>query len=83
EKIMLDKVSQTHEIILTLEENCIAGGSGSAVNEYFVAKDLSNKIIVRNFGLQDKFLNHGTKDLLLAQSKICVENISKELDKLI
>lgn len=83
DEIMLDKVSQTHEIILTLEENCIAGGAGSAVNEYFVAKDLSNKIIVRNFGLQDKFLNHGTKDLLLAQSKLCVENISQELDKLI
>ncbi|MDE4969855.1 transketolase C-terminal domain-containing protein, partial [Francisella tularensis] len=52
-KIMLDKVSQTQEIILTLEENCISGGAGSAVNEYILAKDLRNKIIDRNFGLQD------------------------------
>ncbi|MFV9924874.1 MAG: 1-deoxy-D-xylulose-5-phosphate synthase [Francisella endosymbiont of Hyalomma scupense] len=83
DETMLNKVSQTHEIILTLEENCIAGGAGSAVNEYFVAKDLSKKITVRNFGLQDKFLNHGTKDLLLAQSNLCVEKISQELDKLL
>lgn len=83
DEAMLNKVSQTHEIILTLEENCIAGGAGSAVNEYFVAKDLSKKITVRNFGLQDKFLNHGTKNLLLAQSNLCVEKISQELDKLL
>ncbi|MDE4970189.1 1-deoxy-D-xylulose-5-phosphate synthase, partial [Francisella tularensis subsp. holarctica] len=76
----LDNVSQTHEIILTLEENCIAGGAGSAVNEYFVAKVLSNKIIVRNFGLQDKFIYHGRKELVLAHSKLCVVNICKELD---
>ena len=83
DEAMLNKVSQTHEIILTLEENCIAGGAGSAVNEYFVVKDLSKKITVRNFGLQDKFLNHGTKGLLLAQNNLCVEKISQELDKLL
>lgn len=83
DEAMLDKVSQSHDILLTLEENSIAGGAGSAVNEYLVAKDLSKKITVRNFGLQDKFLNHGTKDLLLAQSNLCVEKISQEIDKLI
>lgn len=80
---MLKQIAKSHDIILTLEENSVAGGAGSAINEYLVANDLAKNLIIRNFGLQDRFLNHGSKDLLLDQSYLSFDKISKELDTLI
>jgi 1-deoxy-D-xylulose-5-phosphate synthase len=67
---------------VTIEESSVAGGAGSAVNEHILANDLQKDITIRNFGLQDIFLNHGTKDLLLDDSSLSVDKISKELDKI-
>ncbi|MBK2028526.1 1-deoxy-D-xylulose-5-phosphate synthase [Francisella noatunensis] len=80
---MINQICQNHEIIFTLEENSIAGGAGSAVNEYILANDLSKNIIIRNFGLKDEFLTHGTKDLLLDYSNLSFNKISKVLEKLL
>jgi 1-deoxy-D-xylulose-5-phosphate synthase len=79
----IENVCKNHSVVITLEENSIAGGAGSAVNEYIIANDLQKNIILRNFGLQDKFLNHGTKDLLLEDSNLSVDKISKELDRIL
>ncbi|MGQ4002613.1 1-deoxy-D-xylulose-5-phosphate synthase [Francisellaceae bacterium CB299] len=76
-------VCKNHTVVITLEENSVSGGAGSAVNEYILANDLHKNITLRNFGLQDKFLNHGTKDLLLDDSSLSVEKISKELDRVL
>ncbi|MED7819594.1 MULTISPECIES: 1-deoxy-D-xylulose-5-phosphate synthase [unclassified Francisella] len=80
---MVDTICKSHKIIITLEENSIAGGAGSAVNEYLLNKDLNKDLTIRNFGLKDEFLNHGTKDLLLDQSGLSVEKISNEIDRLL
>lgn len=79
---VINEICKAHDIVLTLEENSISGGAGSAVNEYLLAKDLTSTVTVRNFGLQDEFLTHGTKDLLLDYSNISVDKISQEIDKL-
>lgn len=76
-------VCSNHSIIITLEENSVSGGAGSAVNEYILANDLQKEIIFRNFGLQDQFLSHGSKDLLLDGSNLSVDKISKELDTIL
>ncbi|WP_150468211.1 1-deoxy-D-xylulose-5-phosphate synthase [Francisella sp. SYW-9] len=79
----IDDVCKSHKIILTLEESSIAGGAGSAVNEYLVANSLNKDLTIRNFGLQDQFLNHGTKDLLLDQSNLSFKKISTEIDNIL
>ncbi len=80
---MIDNLCKNHTIVITLEENSVSGGAGSAINEYILANDLQKNITFRNFGLQDKFLNHGTKNLLLDDSSLSVEKISKELDRVL
>ena len=82
EKAVKD-VCENHTVVITIEENSVAGGAGSAVNEYILANDLQKKITLRNFGLQDTFLNHGTKELLLDNSSLSVDKISKELDEIL
>lgn len=80
---MINQICQNHNIVFTLEENSIAGGAGSAVNEYILANDLSKNIIIRNFGLKDEFLTHGTKDLLLDYSNLSFNKISEVLENLL
>ncbi|HAT73584.1 MAG: 1-deoxy-D-xylulose-5-phosphate synthase [Candidatus Moranbacteria bacterium GW2011_GWF2_36_839] len=62
---MLKNLSQTHKYFVTIEDNVIAGGAGSAVNEFLAKENL--KVSIRNIGLPDKFLEHGTREELLKE----------------
>ncbi len=56
---VLDNISKTHDHIITIEDNVISGGAGSAVNEYINEKGY--QINVTNFGIPDKFISHGSQ----------------------
>ncbi|WP_392551836.1 1-deoxy-D-xylulose-5-phosphate synthase [Orbus wheelerorum] len=53
------QAAQTHSTLVTLEENVIQGGAGSAVNEFILAKKL--KCDMLNLGLPDKFIPQGSQ----------------------
>lgn len=73
----ITELANSKEILITLEENVITGGAGSAVNEYLVANNLMTKIKVRNIGLPDYHLNHGDRTAILAEVGISSEGIIK------
>ncbi len=50
---------------MTLEENVVAGGAGSAVNEALMAA--GDRVPVLNLGLPDAFVEHGKPAELLAE----------------
>ena len=52
-----------HERIVTVEENAVAGGAGSAVNELLAADH--SAVPVLNLGLADTFLQHGSREEVL------------------
>ena len=54
-----------HQLIVTLEENTVMGGAGSAVNEFLNAA--SYRIPELNLGLPDRFLHHGKVPAMLAE----------------
>ncbi|MWP60896.1 1-deoxy-D-xylulose-5-phosphate synthase [Gilliamella sp. Pas-s25] len=58
EKVLLH-ISQTHNILVTIEENSIKGGAGSGVGEYLLSKKI--KCDVLNIGLPDKFISQGAQ----------------------
>jgi len=61
---MIGDLATSHQLIVTIEENTLAGGAGSAVNEFLLQ---SNYLIpVLNLGLPDKFLEHGKVPDMLA-----------------
>lgn len=82
ENILVD-IAKTHNVIFTLEENAIKGGAGSAVNEFLINNNLHRNIYIRNFGLEDKFLTHGTKKILLEDSNISSEIFMNEIEKVL
>lgn len=58
DEAMIEQLAETHSTLITLEENAVAGGAGSAVNECLLAKGLHAHIL--NLGLPDHFIEHGT-----------------------
>jgi 1-deoxy-D-xylulose-5-phosphate synthase len=59
EKVLL-QISQTHNILVTIEENSIKGGAGSGVGEYLLSKKIKCDIL--NIGLPDKFISQGSQN---------------------
>lgn len=66
-----------HELLVTLEENVIAGGAGSAVNELLHAEGVQVEVL--NLGLPDAFVEHGTPAQLLADCQLDSEGIERAI----
>jgi len=57
------KLAREHELLVTVEENTIIGGAGSAVAECLVRHGVNTPIY--HMGLPDKFLEQGDPVLML------------------
>ena len=60
------EVSKNHRFIFTIEENAVAGGAGSAVNEVLAQNNVL--VHVANYGLPDRLLQHGSRDDMLSDA---------------
>tara|TARA_B100001287_G_scaffold179891_1_gene151681 strand:- start:825 stop:1379 length:555 start_codon:yes stop_codon:yes gene_type:complete len=79
---LIEKYAKTYKHIITIEENVISGGAGSAVNEYLTKIGYSDKL--RIFGIPDDFPIVGSQEdqrdaVGLSKNKI-LEKLSLELD---
>ncbi len=79
DEAMLDDLAQSHTHFMTLEENVVAGGAGSAVSEYFAQKQWSNPIL--HFGLPDFFAEHGDRTAMLATLKLDAKSIVERINR--
>ena len=66
-----------HELLVTLEENVVAGGAGSAVNELLATEGV--QIEVLNLGLPDAFVEHGTPAELIRDCGLNAEGIERAI----
>jgi 1-deoxy-D-xylulose-5-phosphate synthase len=57
-------MAKTHDVLVTVEENVLAGGAGSAVNEFLQAQQILMPVL--NLGLPDEFVEQGTREQLLS-----------------
>lgn len=62
---LINQLSTTHSHIITVEDNAIMGGAGSAVNELLVSLGFNGYI--HNLGLPDQFIKHGTQQEIYAE----------------
>ena len=53
---LLDQLASSHDVLITVEENALAGGAGSAVAEYFSERGLNCE--VRHIAIDDRFIDH-------------------------
>ncbi len=64
DEVLLLELAATHDLLITLEENSVAGGAGSAVAEFFAASGID--VAIRHFGIPDHFVEHGGQDEIRA-----------------
>ena len=64
DEAMVRELAQTHRLLVTLEDNAVMGGAGSAVNECLHAAGLN--VAVLNLGLPDNYIDHAQREEQLA-----------------
>jgi len=62
---LVSELADTHELIVTVEENTVQGGAGSAVNEALLAEGRAIRIL--NLGIPDRFIAHADQQQQLAE----------------
>jgi len=58
------ELAGTHELVVTVEENAVMGGAGSAVAEALAARSIGTPLL--QLGLPDRYVDHGDQAQLLA-----------------
>jgi len=76
----ISELSKTHNYFITLEDNVVAGGAGSAVNEYIIEKGLDINII--NLGIPNKIISHGSQDELYAEIGLDKKSLEIKINEL-
>lgn len=74
---IIQQIAQSHELIVTLEENAIAGGAGSAVSEYLDAEAIS--INTLHLGFPDEYVEQGTQQEMLSHWGLDAEGIKQSI----
>ncbi|HBO14650.1 MAG TPA: 1-deoxy-D-xylulose-5-phosphate synthase [Halieaceae bacterium] len=59
DEALLRELSSGHKVFLTVEENAIAGGAGSAVSEFLDSEGIV--AAVHRAGIRDQFVEHGSQ----------------------
>ncbi len=75
------QLAAKHELLVTLEENAVFGGAGSAVNE--VLARLDSPIRIRNLGLPDRYLEQASRLQQLQQCGLDSEGIVQAVTQLL
>ncbi|RLB03933.1 MAG: 1-deoxy-D-xylulose-5-phosphate synthase [Deltaproteobacteria bacterium] len=76
---LIESLVSRHEVLITVEENVVAGGFGSAVLEFLHERDLSPPIKVRRVGIPSLFVEHGPQDVLRKRYRLDPEGIAQEV----
>ncbi len=77
EKLILELV-ENHDALVTIEDNSVAGGAGSGVNEFLLAHQA--QIPVLNLGLPDLFIEHGSREDCLASGELDAAGVAKNIE---
>ena len=77
DEALIQDVGMRHNLIITIEEQVVAGGGGSAVNEVLAKYGILTRTI--NLGLPDEHLEHGIPKDVLAEMWVG-RKISRKFD---
>lgn len=79
---LISSLAKNTEYILTVEENSVLGGFGSAVMEALVESGINDSRI-KMLGIPDRFIRHGPQDILRKELSLDADGIVKEAMKLL
>jgi 1-deoxy-D-xylulose-5-phosphate synthase len=77
DKELMRRVAESHECLVTVEENVVMGGAGSAVVE--ALEQMRIEINVLQLGLPDRFVQHGDPVSLIAECGLDAVGIARSI----
>jgi len=73
------KMAESHDLIITVEENVVAGGAGSGVNEFLNLRGVRTPVF--NIGLPDEYIEHGDRNEVLAMAGLDAAGIERQVQE--
>jgi 1-deoxy-D-xylulose-5-phosphate synthase len=74
------RLAATHSCVVTIEENVVAGGAGSAVSEFLAARGID--ATVHHIGIPDRFIEHGSREDCLVMAGIDAAGLERTIARL-
>ena len=78
DEAMLLEMAASHDVLVTLEDNAVMGGAGSAVNEFLLHQQCQNRVL--NLGLPDQFMEHASREELLDDAGLSTSGILRAIE---
>ena len=79
DEALILELAESHDLLVTLEENVVAGGAGSAVSEFLNRQGLVQPVL--QLGLPDTFIEHGKHGELLADCGLDAGGIQRSIEQ--
>jgi 1-deoxy-D-xylulose-5-phosphate synthase len=76
---LIEQLAADHKLLVTLEENAIAGGAGAGVSEYLNNQGITIPIL--HLGLPDEFIDHGKHSDLLRACELDSNSIQHAIEQ--
>ena len=73
DEALIAQLAETYDYLVTVEENVIAGGAGSAVNEFLINQGQLPPML--NLGLPDHFVAQGSREECLSACGLDIEGM--------
>ena len=77
---LVKQLADTHDWLVTVEENTVMGGAGSAVIESLARQGIVSRVL--QLGLPDRFVEHGDSAVLLASCGLDKAGIIRAIQKI-
>jgi 1-deoxy-D-xylulose-5-phosphate synthase len=76
---LLAQLASDHDLLVTIEDNVLQGGFGSAVLESLSDRDLAGEARVLRLGLPDRYVTHGKPALLREEVGLDPDSIAERV----
>ena len=76
---LLVRIASTHRAIVTVEENVVAGGAGSAIAECLAARGYTLPFL--HLGIPDRFIEHGSRSDCLTAAGLDIPSIESAITR--
>ncbi|MGH8370243.1 MAG: transketolase C-terminal domain-containing protein, partial [Gammaproteobacteria bacterium] len=73
DEALLLELAASHDHFVTLEDNAVAGGAGSAVAEFFATQGMEKPLL--HIGIPDRFVEHGSREECLKHAGLDADSI--------
>lgn len=77
DETLITELTRQHQLLVTLEENVVAGGAGAAVSEYLAATGINRAVL--HLGLPDQFMAHNSHETQIKLAGLDEAGITKAI----